>query len=300
MEQHDAGTEQAIPRFCVTHKQPMLPRSWYDYPIALGKYLPESPFHISKLDPFWDEARPIAYGAAGSYGVPAALSRYPSTAPLIEISTFRKRCLPTALGVDSIGMVPGGGWRDVEIAEAERRTDVARFTPPFGFLFNSPLLVPTTVSFHYADCHHFRDLLDYASLAIELGVLDGRGAQEMLGAKYLIPGGVEMGVFPRTWLVSTLTAIEKVSREFLIRYGERVRTYDDHQIRAVGFLSERLGSYMLLRDVLARFAGMRMADLSSDGCLPLPQEMFGHMTIVLDNGGTYTPGRAEPGDITWR
>jgi len=296
MTEREAGADKAVPRFCVTHKEPMLPRSWYDYPLALGEYLPESPFHISKLDPFWDAARPIAYGAAGSFGVPAALSRYPSTAPLVEISTFRKRCLPTKEGRADNG--PGGGsWRELEIDEAERRTDLERFAPPHGYLFNSPLFIPASVGAHYASCHNFQDLLDYASLAIEVGVLDDRDAQEMLGSKHLIPCGAEVGVFPRDWLVPTLTAIEKVSREFLIRFGDRVRTYDDYQVRAVGFLSERLGSYLLLRDLLAKFAGTRLTDLPNDNSLPLPQEVFGYKTIVNDNGGTYAPGRAEPGDI---
>lgn len=294
MTERQDGTAPAVQRFCVTHEQPVIPHTWYDDTIAIGRYRPESGYHISQLDPFWHAARPIAYGTAGSFGVPAALSRHPSTAPLIEISNHRKRVLPSPEG---IAIATVGGWRELDKEQAERRTDLIAFTPGNGFLIGWPMYFPETIAGHYSRHHHFRDLLDYASLAIESGVLDDHGAAEMMGAKLLIPGGAELGVFPRSWLLPALSGIEKVSREFLVRYGDRVRGYDDYQVRAVGFLAERLGSYLLLRDILAQFEpGTRVADLEQN--LPVPLDVLGHLTVISEKDKKYEPARADADEIT--
>ena len=61
-----AATAPTVHRFCISHMQPLIPEGWYDHCIALGNYQPDSLSHVSQLDTFWHEARPIAYGAANA------------------------------------------------------------------------------------------------------------------------------------------------------------------------------------------------------------------------------------------
>src|ERR1700741_116374 len=65
-----------IHRFCISHKKPVLPESWYDDCISLGDFQSDSVFHVRQLDRFWHEARPIAYGAAGTHVLPVAIERF--------------------------------------------------------------------------------------------------------------------------------------------------------------------------------------------------------------------------------
>ena len=44
--------------------------------------------------------------------------------------------------------------------------------------------------------------------------------------KLLIPGGAEYGIFPKPFLIATFSQIERVGREFLRRYSNRLKTYD--------------------------------------------------------------------------
>src|SRR5258705_9281296 len=90
-----------IHRFCISHSKPLLPESWYDDCISLGDFQSNSVFHVRQLDRFWHEARPLAYGTAGTHVLPIAIERLSSDAKLIEISSYRKRILPSPRGIES-------------------------------------------------------------------------------------------------------------------------------------------------------------------------------------------------------
>lgn len=271
------GTQRAprIHRFCVSHKKPVLPDSWYDDCIALGDYQPDSAFHVSRLDRFWHEARPIAYGAAGTHTLPIAIERFAGDADLIEVSCYRKRILPFPIGLECPLYGRALSFptfdKEAELAEFMSRTDLE-------FLVAQPLYFEASILGQYAACHHRKDILDYTSLAIEMGVLDEDSASEFLATKHFIPGGVEVGVFPRTWLMHALSGIERVGRRFVCQYGSRLKKYDDYQIRAVQFLSERLGSFLLIRRLTEKYSGN------------IPADVFGHMTIIAEDESSYFVG----------
>jgi hypothetical protein len=269
-----------IHRFCITHMEPVIPESWYDDCIALGSYQPDSVSHISQLDRFWHEARPIAYGAAGTYVLPIAIERFADDAELIEISQQRKRILVSPEGVWSQRL----GGIELSVEECRQKAELPSvITPPndSGFLVSQPLYFENSIIGQYASCHHSRDILDYTSLAIEMGILDNQSAAEFLTAKRLIPGGIEFGIFPKSWLVPALSEIERVSKQFLCRYGDRIKGYNKFQIRAVGFLSERLGSFMLIRHLSERYSGN------------VPADIFGYMTALVEDGSHYFGGVAD-------
>ena len=276
-----AASTKKVHRFCVTHKEPLIPASWYDDCIALGSYQSDSVSHVSQLDRFWHEARPIAYGAAGSYVLPIAIERLADAADLIEISSYRKKILLSPEGVESEAYQKA--W-ELTVEECREKTELSSvITPPndSGFLVSQPLYFEQAVVGVYAGLFRFRDILDYTSLAIEMGVLNDHSAAAFLTMKQVIPGGTEFGIFPKSWLVPALSQIERLSREFLGRYGNRIKEYNAFQIRAVGFLSEQLGSFLLIRHLSERY--------SND----IPADIFGYMTCVVENGKPYHVGIAD-------
>lgn len=266
-----------IHRFCISHKKPLLPECWYDDCISLGDFQSDSVFHVRQLDRFWHEARPIAYGAAGTYVLPIAIEKFSSAAEFIEISSYRKRLLPCPEGIESQSF----GYptmRELSFENFGKEAVLSVFTPKANleFLVAQPLYFENSIIGQYTLCHHRRDILDYTSLAIEMGVLNSNSASEFLAAKHLIPGGVEFGIYPKSWLVHTLSRIELVSRKFLERYGNRLKKYDTYQVRAVGFLSERLGSFLLIRHLMEKYSNS------------IPADIFGYMTVIVDGNSGYS------------
>jgi hypothetical protein len=267
-----------IHRFCISHKKPLLPESWYDDCISLGDFQSDSVFHVRQLDRFWHEARPIAYGAAGTYVLPIAIERLSSAAELIEISSYRKRIFPSPEGIATkIRMRElslGNLGKEAELSVSMPRADLE-------FLVPQPLYFENSIIGQYTLYHHRRDILDYTSLAIEMGVLDSNSASEFLAAKHFIPGGVEFGIYPKSWLIHALSRIELVSRQFIYRYGDRLRKYDMYQIRAVGFLSERLGSFLLVRHLMEKYSNS------------IPADIFGYGTVIVEGNSSYSEGLAD-------
>lgn len=264
-----------IHRFCVTHATPLLPRVWYDDCISLGEFQTDSAFHVKQLDEFWHGARPLAYGAAGSYVVPVAIERLPHNVQLVEISSYRKRVLPTPEGIEAPSYPT---MRELGLQALDDRAELTVITPEDGveFLVSQPRYFKKSILGQYAACHHRDDIVNYASIAVEAGVLNSDSASGFLSSHHFIPGGVELGIYPADWLAQALSGIERVSRIFLKRYSERIKTYDPYQIRAVGFLSERLGSYVLLRHLQKLFSGR------------IPAHIFGYMSVVVEEKAGYS------------
>lgn len=256
----------------------MLPVDWYDSSISLGEYQTQSEFHISRLDTFWHEARPVAYGAAGMHALPQAIAKLPAEIQLIEISSYRKRILPLEAGRLSRTYL---SMRELTVTEAETAKGLAVFVPTNqeGFLVAAPRPFKMSVLKQYAKYHHRKDIIDYISLAVSLGVLEEAEASELLAMRVFIPGGVQLGIYPRAWLVEALRQIGSVSREFLYRYRDRVYGYDNVQVRAVGYLDERLGSYKLIKYFGEKYAGKP------------PTDLFGYITTIVEQGSKYLPSR---------
>lgn len=261
-----------IHRFCISHEKPLLPESWYDDCISLGEFQTDSVSHVSHLDRFWHEARPMSYGTAGTHVLPIAIERFASDVKLVEICNYRKKVLPSPEGVESEIY---SGLRELRFGDFDGKADSAAFMPraDLGFLVAHPIYFENSVVEKQLELRHFdrRDLGDYASLAIEAGVLDENSASEFLGAKHFIPGGCELGIFPKSWLVRQLSGIEVVGKEFLSRYGNRIAKYDEVQIRAISFLAECLGSFLLIRHLMEKYSNN------------IPADIFGYVTVIRDS-----------------
>ena len=266
--------------YCVSHAEPLVPNPLYDYAIGLGSYRPKRGAHVSELDTFWHESRPVAFGAAGNYCIPIAARRRHSAA-VIGIFSHRKIVLQNVYGA------PSGSkfWRDLEVSDG-RAISRAEAGPRDGyeFLVIQPVLCPDGMGKQYAEEHHEVDFHDYLSIAHQIGILDTKDLSQLPLESMFFPGGCELGFYPTEWIVPALEKLALVGKEFIQRHGDRIATYDNFQVRAVGFLAERLGSYLLLRELQRRFPDR------------LPGQLIGNAYSLTQKGGTYTAAFVDHSD----
>ena len=259
--------------FCVTHEEPLVPQKFIDFAIGIGEYRPERGAHISKLDPFWDSMRPLAYGAAGNYVLPRAAALLDPAPDVIALFSHRKIVVRSPAGC-SAKSYPA--FREIsEILCNDMPVEEARARSGQDFLISSPIEFPQGMIRQYAEAHIAADMYEYLTIGIQCGAISPAVVQIMARENLFIPGGCELGIYPAEWLIQTLARIEKVGREFVMRCAARIRTYDKYQVRAVGFLAERLGSHLLLKELRRRFP---------DGA---PHEIIGHICAITREGEHY-------------
>jgi len=260
--------------FCVTHEEPLVPDHLADFVIGIGGYHPTRGAHISALDTFWDGMRPYSYGAAGNYVIPRAIDAA-GAADFTGVFSHRKIIVRTKVGEPSPIM---DFYREISVSEA---MDIPRHEieprPGFDFLIGFPLIFKCGVVEHYIDAHLGIDIFEYVSMAVEIGILTLDQAQEFAKEKVFIPGGCELGVYRTAWIRPVLEKLETLGREFVTRRAPRLRTYDNFQVRAVGFLAERLGSFMLLSELRQRFPR------------GIPHELCGYLCVICPPGSSYQP-----------
>lgn len=262
---------------CVSHAPPLVPASLYDEVLSLGDYGVGDNFHVSNLEPFWHQHRELSYGAAGSYSIPAGVFKNKINANTLIVSGYRKIVLNRLVGREAENY-PGMRLVDAGSSEVFHASDALPLLDS-DFLLSAPLEFKQGLYKQYDSAHKAVDFLDYLTLVVKMGVLSEDEALEFLDMKWLIPGGCEMGAYPFDWCLEKLAIIEKVGREFIATYEDRISSYDAYQVRAVGFLSERLGSYFLIRELSKRYP------------TGVPAHVFGHLTSFVLAGEGYAIGK---------
>ena len=259
--------------FCVSHEPPLAPENLFDYAIGIGNYRPDRGAHISELDPFWDRMRPLAYGAAGNYAIPRAIELEAPATELTGVFSHRKIVVRHSMGREAAKYPV---YREISVAAA-MGLSVEDVSPQEGneFLIGAPIQFPQGVILQYAQMHHAIDLFEYLSIAVQIGVMTPNDVREFSLNTTFIPGGCELGIYPTAWLHATLKKLEALGREFVIRCEDRIRTYDRYQVRAVGFLAERLGSYYLLNELRSRYPQ------------GIPRSLIGALCVIVFEGAAY-------------
>lgn len=276
------AAQKTVHSFCVSHKPLMFHPPLGTQILYLGSeaklYVGQNPeyasSHISDFYADLDAHHNFLTGCSGTFAIARLFEsgQIPySNEDSIYISQYRKFMLLDALGKPAIGypamqlVLPSelNGIGDIIVDNISRC--------PQGFMLTKPMELQN-LFYHYAVGHKPADLLRYVAIALNTGILQPAELLDFLNRPIIIPGGAQFGLYPIDVFLSISKQLEAISLEFL-----RLHAPSDlsvYQRRAVSFCNERMGSYLLEKQIRQNFNG------------ELPNEFFGFMHTIIDNEAT--------------
>ncbi|MBV9891712.1 MAG: hypothetical protein JO090_12600 [Rhizobacter sp.] len=260
-------------------------------PIRLGAAQAEGALNLRDLAPEWEPHHPVLGGLAGTFAMKNhVLANHPG-AGRVGVCQYRKFVSTRRL---SRAVAPS--YRSMDVVDSRRLSQAVLadvMLPDADWLLPPPLLLSSRrrrmdILEQYGRAHQPQDLLRFVAEAVEQQLLDKAEVSSLLGEELLLPGGIELGVFPAEFWIRTVVAIESVVRACVRRYDVVRPGYD---ARAWAFCSERLGSYLVLRHVRAltespvRLLAWRRPDPAVG-----PRHLFGHLNLISQGGADYVIG----------
>lgn len=244
---------------CMTHV-PL----WVRFPdfvttIHLGLAQAEGLLNLRDLAPEWELHHPILGGTAGSFALKNYIRTQRPDATRVGICQYRK-----FVSRARISRVPDPKYRAMDVVP-KSMLDGPLFSEWLApgdaqFLVSAPRQFTRLPWYRrgylkeYARDHHVEDFLRFAAEAVEQDVLQRSEVLDFFREDVIVPGGVELGVYPAPFWLASMDAIESVVRACIARYPV---ARDGYQARVWSFCAERLGSYLLLK----RFR----SEVASDG-----------------------------------
>lgn len=246
---------------CLTHVPLTLSFPPWVVPIYLGRSQHDGALNLRDLAPEWDPHHPLLGSTAGAFALSKLVQQRFPNATRIGICQYRK-----FISRRRISGVRDPRYRVMDVVAQRQlagdRLDAALRPGDASFLVSAPRRF-TRVPWHrrgylkeYARDHCVEDLLRFTGQAVDEGVLERREVAAFFREDVIVPGGVELGVYPAPFWLESTAKVERVVRACIARHAT-VR--DGYQARLWSFCAERLGSYLLLR----RFRSEVAASLGS-------------------------------------
>lgn len=242
---------------CLTHVPLTLDFPPWIAPIYLGQAQHAGALNLRDLAPEWDRHHPQLGSTAGAFALKNLVkARYPQ-ATRIGICQYRK-----FVSRHRISGVRDPRYRVMDVvpktALAGDRLDAALRPGDATFLVSAPRRF-TRVPWHrrgylkeYARDHCVEDLLRFTGEAVDQGVLERGEVSAFFHEDVIVPGGVELGVYPAPFWLDSTEKIERVVRACILSHAT-VR--EGYQARLWSFCAERLGSWLLLKRFRAEVGG---------------------------------------------
>lgn len=242
---------------CLTHVPLTLDFPPWIAPIYLGQAQHAGALNLRDLALEWDRHHPQLGSTAGAFALKNLVkARYPQ-ATRIGICQYRK-----FVSRHRISGVRDPRYRVMDVvpktALAGDRLDAALRPGDATFLVSAPRRF-TRVPWHrrgylkeYARDHCVEDLLRFIGEAVDQGVLERGEVSAFFREDVIVPGGVELGVYPAPFWLDSTEKIERVVRACVLGHAT-VR--DGYQARLWSFCAERLGSWLLLKRFRADVGG---------------------------------------------
>ena len=253
MAERDRGLVYA----CITHVPLWLEPPPWVVAIHLGEAQGEGRLNLRDLAPEWLPHHPVLGGTAGGFALRRYVLERRPDATRVGICQYRK-----FVSRRRISGVRDPRYRVMDVVAksmlaGDRYAD-ALWPGDARFLVSRPRCF-TRVFWHrrgylreYARDHCVEDLLRFAAEAVEQGVLARRELESFFREDVIVPGGVELGVYPATFWLEAIGQIESVVRACVTKHAT-VR--DAPQTRLWSFCAERLGSWLLLKRFRAELGG---------------------------------------------
>ena len=234
---------------CLTHVPLTLDFPPWVLRIHLGQAQHAGALNLRELAPEWDPHHPSLGSTAGAFALSSLVrERFPN-ATRIGICQYRK-----FISRRRISGVRDPRYRVMDVVPRRQlagdRFDAALRPGDASFLVSAPRRF-TRVPWHrrgylkeYARDHCVEDLLRFTGAAVDEGVLERREVPAFFREDVIVPGGVELGVYPAPLWLECTGNIERVVRACVARHAT-VR--DGYQARLWSFCAERLGSWLLLK-----------------------------------------------------
>ncbi len=286
--------------FCVCHVKPMFRPPHETNWIYTGQHQKDSNSHLSNISASLGEMYPYLAGSAASFAICDELIKQKLEGS-VSILQYRKFIAKRPLGIFSSNYP---GLISVERPPESSEVFIKDIVSVDGdYCFSVPILIGNMIA-QYSGAHHVEDLLRFVACAVEVGVLPARDVAGFFNNPVHIPGGVEFGKFPASVFIEIVSKLRLACERFLQKHSP-VAMSDSYQNRALSFCCERLGGWLLVRHLEARF-GIPFVDPSYVACfgdrvvfgpadiskLNYPH-MFGYMHCIEDGGqrGVYAVGR---------
>lgn len=273
---------------CLTHVPLTLDFPPWVVPIYLGAAQHAGALNLRDLAPQWDPHHPSLGSTAGAFALGNLVRQRFANASRIGICQYRKFVSRQRIsGVRDpryrvMDVVAKGALAGERLADALQPGDAA-------FLVSAPRRF-TRVPWHrrgylkeYARDHCVEDLLRFAGEAVDQGVIERREVTAFFNEDVIVPGGVELGVYPAPFWLESTDKIERVVRACVDRHST-VR--EGHQARLWSFCAERLGSWLLLKRFRAEVAGSFGAGIESVDRRRWSKRFAGQLNLVT-NGQTH-------------
>jgi hypothetical protein len=286
-----APGDEALVYGCLTHVPLTTDFPAFVEPILLGDAQKEGGLNLRDLAPEWEPYHPILGGLAGTFAMKNHVLRHHPDARQVGLCQYRKLVSNRRI---SRTVAPSYKAMDLVSRRGLSRSlleDVMR--PKADWLVARPLLLSNWRKHsdyleQYGRVHYPQDLLRFTAEAVDQQLLDRKEAARFLGEELMLPGGIELGVFPADFWLSHVTAIENVVRACVQRCNVVREGYD---ARAWAFCVERLGSYLVLRQ-LRSLPGveLRLFRLRWAGPNHWSRRFGGRLNLLTDDADDYVIG----------
>ena len=268
-----------IKTFCIAHKSLEFPLP-EDAPIVwLGAAAtplnsPQKIYRAAEISDEFDAWHNFLGGSSGSFLIEKMLCDHSiewTANDRINIVQYRKFIAKKPMGILSknypgMYLIEPNNTKDINIKKINKDILTKYLIPQIINVEN--------IYIQYSASHKISDLLRYTALAIDLKIITSSESFEFLNSSYLIPGGIEFGVYPIPVFMRLIKDIRILSMTFL--ESNNPSSKSSFQRRALSFCNERLGSYLLLKELKKEYTN-------------IPNEIFGYIHTVTE-GGIYYSG----------
>jgi len=270
---------------CLTHLALTLEFPPWVVPIYLGQAQREGVLNLRDLAPEWDLHHPQLGSTAGAFALRRLVrERFPE-ATRVGICQYRK-----FVSRDRISSARDPRYRVMDVVPKsmldEGRLGEALWPGAAQFLVTAPRRF-TRLPWHrrgylkeYARDHCVEDFLRFTGEAVDQGVLDRREVLDFFREDVIVPGGVELGVYPAAFWLASTESVERVVRACVEHYPT---ARDGYQARLWSFCAERLGSWLLLKRLRAEVASEPGSGIEWIGRRRWSKRFCGQLNLVTEN-----------------